>query len=125
VEDPEYPRADQVLVGLARVYMGRSELAKAAETLDEAEKLKPDNPDLYYHRGQLEGLRKDYASAARNLEKSTELDPENAYTHYYAGLAYSQIKRPDKMVEHFRFFLKLAPEAPEAAKVRALLRGIR
>ena len=53
------------------------------------------------------------------------MNPENPYAHYYAGLAYNQIKRPDKMLEHFRTFLKLAPEAPEAPKVRALLRGIR
>jgi tetratricopeptide (TPR) repeat protein len=125
MEEPRRPRADQVLVGLARVHMGKEDLDKAAITLNEAEKLRADNPELHYHRGMLHARRKDYAGSAKSLERSIELNPENAYAYYYAGLAYNQIRRPDKMLEHFRTFLKLAPEAPEAAKVRALLRGIR
>ena len=40
------------------------------------------------------------------------------YFYYYAGLAYSNTKRPDKMVDSFNNFLRLEPKAPEAAGVR-------
>jgi len=127
-EDTNEPlrfRASAVHIGLARVYMEQKQLDKAADAFSRAEKIQPKNPDLYYYRGMLDAHRKDYAAAARDMDKAIELDPKRAEAYYYAGIAYNQIKKPDKMVERFQAFLKLAPDAPEAAKVKALLRSIR
>jgi tetratricopeptide (TPR) repeat protein len=119
------PRPEAIQVGLARAYMDQKELDKAGEALARADKMKPDDPDVYYYRGMLDAHRQDYAAAARDMDKTIELDPKRAHAYYYSGIAYNQIKRPDKMVERFQMFLKLAPDAPEAAKVRALLRVVR
>jgi tetratricopeptide (TPR) repeat protein len=119
------PKPEAIQVGLARAYMDQKELDKAGEALARAEKMRPDDPDVYYYRGMLDAHRQDYAAAARDMDKAIELDPKRAYAYYYSGIAYNQIKRPDKMVERFQMFLKLAPDAPEAAKVRALLRVVR
>jgi cytochrome c-type biogenesis protein CcmH/NrfG len=117
--------ADNIQIALARAYMGQNQLSNAEAALSRAEKIRRSNPDLYFYRGVLDAHRKDYAASAHDMDKTIEMDPKRAEAYYYAGIAYNQIKQPDKMVERFQSFLKLAPDAPEAAKVKALLRGIR
>jgi len=51
-------------------------------------------------------------------------DPGDPYPYYYAGLAYSRLKRPDRMVDRYQRFIKMKPDAPEVSRIRALLRGI-
>lgn len=119
------PRIDMIRIGLARCFMERDRLAEAQAAVDEALRIKADNPEAYFYRGMLEARRKDYAASARSMDKAIELDPKNAYAYYYAGLAYNQIKRPDMVVQRLQAFLKLAPDAPEAPKVQSLLRSIR
>jgi len=121
----EVPTQDQIKIGLARAYMGQEQLDKARVALDEADAVNPDNAEVYYYRGVLAAHRKDYKAAAESLEKATKLAPDHAYAHYHAGLAYNILKRPDKMLEHFLAFLKLAPDAPEAQKVKTVLRSAR
>jgi tetratricopeptide (TPR) repeat protein len=117
--------ADDIQIALAQAYMGQNQLNKAEAALSRAENVRRSNPDLYFYRGMLDAHRKDYAASARDMDKTIEMDPKRAEAYYYAGIAYNQIKQPDKMVERFQSFLKLAPDAPEAAKVKALLRSIR
>jgi regulator of sirC expression with transglutaminase-like and TPR domain len=49
------------------------------------------------------------------------LDKNNAYAYYYAGLAYADSGNGAKAVDTLKYFLQLAPSAPEAAKVKALI----
>jgi tetratricopeptide (TPR) repeat protein len=118
-------RRDEIKIGLARAYMGQKLFDKARMALDDAQRIRTDNPDVYYYRGMLNSQQGNYAPAASDFEGAIKLNPKNAYAYYYAGLAYNKLKRPDKMVQHFETFLKLAPNAPEAGKVRALLSSIR
>jgi Tfp pilus assembly protein PilF len=62
--------------------------------------------------------------AEAELNEAIKRDPKHAYAHYYMGMAQSKLKRPDRMVMEYEMFLQLAPQAPEAARVRALLRSI-
>jgi len=119
------PRRDEIKIGLTRAYMGQKQFDKAKIPLDEAQQIRSDNPDVYHYRGMLDSQRGDYVAATSDFESAIKLNPKNAYAYYYAGLAYNKLKRPDKMVQHFETFLKLAPNAPEAGKVRALLSSIR
>jgi tetratricopeptide (TPR) repeat protein len=123
--DNSAPRRDDIKIGLARAYMGQKQFDKGRMALDEAQRIRSDSPDVYYYRGMLNSQQGDYAAAASDFESAIKLNPKNAYAYYYAGLAYNKLKRPDKMVQHFETFLKLAPNAPEAGKVRALLSSIR
>jgi len=124
-DPPRSPRPEEVQIGLARALMEQKELDRAAEALARAEQLNPQNADLYFYRGIYDAHRQDYAAAAADMDKAIELNPEKAYAYYYSGIAYNQIRKPDKMVQRFQMFLKLAPEAPEAAKVKTLLRAVR
>jgi tetratricopeptide (TPR) repeat protein len=117
--------ADQIKVGLARVQIERKQMDKALPLLDEAVSANPKNADAYYYRGVVRANRQDFKGAAADLDKVLEFTPNHAKAHYYDGLSYHRLGRPDKMVEHFQIFLKLAPNAPEAERVRSLLRSVR
>lgn len=97
----------------------------AIRALEAAAKADADHLRLPYAQGLVKVIRKDFAGAARDLERACELEPRNAYAHYYAGLAYNQVKRPDRMLSHFETFLRLAPSAPEAARVRSVMRTVK
>ena len=85
----------------------------------------PDQMFAHYQLGLAQAEKRAWTNAAAAFEKATTLDPTFAYAHYYAGLAYYQTKRVDKMAVFFERFLKLAPEAPEASAVQAIMRSIR
>lgn len=65
-----------------------------------------------------------YREAAEELEQAIRADPKDAYAHYYLGMANSRLKKKDLMIKHFQIFLELAPEAPEAERVRSLLKSL-
>ena len=119
------PSDAQLKIALGRAEMGQEKFTEAREVLEAAKEMAPDNAEAYFRLGELELNRKDYPAAVKELDRAVELEPGNAYAHYYAGIAYSNLKRPDKMIDHFQHFLKLAPDAPEAAKVQSLMRSLR
>jgi tetratricopeptide (TPR) repeat protein len=120
--DPNVPKARS---GLARAYIELRDWTSAQASINEALEKNASDADAYYCRGLLGAARGDFAAAAPDLEKAIQLDPSHAYAHYHAGIVYNRLKRPDMMARHFQAFLQLAPTAPEAGKVRDLLRAIR
>jgi tetratricopeptide (TPR) repeat protein len=111
-------------VGLARALMMQEKLDAANEELDQAATAVENNSELHRTRGMILLKRERYANAAGELKKAVEIDPKDAYAHYYYGMANSRLRKTDLMVKHFQIFLELAPEAPEAAKVRSLLKSL-
>jgi len=111
-------------LGLARAYMMQDKLKEALSELKSVEKQEENNPELYRSRGMILLKQNQFKDSAAQLSKAIELDPKDAYAHYYYAMANSRLKRPDLMIKHFQFFLELAPEAPEAEKVRSLLRSL-
>ena len=106
-------------LALARLYIEQKKLDEAEAALKDA------NPEeVQYIRGLLNFHRGRHQEAADDLEAYSSKNPEHAYAHYYAGLAYNGLKRPDKMLTHFELFLRLKPDAPEARKVRSVLRAV-
>ena len=116
---------DRVQVAMAAAAIERRDTDKALELLNKAAETNPDSAEAYHYRGMVKTQRKDFTGAVADLEKAIELDPARAYSHYYLGLAYNGVKRPDKMAEHLQMFLKLAPNAPDADKVRSVLKAFR
>ena len=119
------PTSDSIKVGLARVFIEKKDFDTAEETLKKAHEINTENADVPLYSGAVKVAKRSYAEAIKDLNEAIARKPDNAYAHYYAGLAYNGLKRPDKMVESFQTFLKLAPDAPEAERVRSLLRSVR
>ena len=119
------PDSADVQLAQAAAFASEKQYDKATELVDAAAAKQADHAELPYYRGMLAVLKKQYKEAVPQLETAIKQDAENAYAYYYAGLAYSNTKRPDKMVESFNNFLRLEPKAPEAAKVRSFLKSSR
>jgi len=65
--------------------------------------------------------KKQYREARTLLSRCLETDPAAARCHLMLGSTYAKLGEVDTGATHYRTFLKLAPNAPEAPKVRALL----
>jgi len=122
---PDNPNAH---LQLAVALFEQNKVAEAATELDAAAALAEGTPqeqaEYYRYRGSVAARQEKWPESVQALEKAIALDPKQPYNHYYIGVAYSKTKRPDKMVEHLQMFLKLAPNAPEAPKCKALLRAV-
>jgi tetratricopeptide (TPR) repeat protein len=113
----EIDRNDENKLALARLAVAQKNLDRAEELIKDAS-----GEELEYVRGIIHLHRDRHEEAAKDLESYLEKKPENAYAHYYAGLAYNGLRRPDKMLTHFEQFLRMRPDAPEARKVRAVMK---
>ena len=116
---------DKVQVAMAAAAIERRDTGKAMELLNKAVELNSESAEAYHYRGMVKTQQKDFQGGIADLEKAIELDPTRAYSHYYLGLAYNGVKRPDKMAEHLQAFLNMAPDAPDADKVRSVLKAFR
>lgn len=112
-------------LGLARIAIENKDLDTADALINQAAEMDGGNADIPFNRGLMKASRKEYAESVKDLELAIQKNPENAYAHYYAGLSYNAMKRPDKMIEHFQKFVKLAPDAPEKARVQSILKTVR
>ncbi len=124
LENAKAPGPDLQLA-LAAAYAGEKRYGEAERAIEAAAETKSDHDELPFYRGMLKVLKKQHRDAVGELEAAIQKDPENGYAYYYAGLAYSNTKRPDKMVTAFNNFLRLEPNSPEAPKVRSFLRSSR
>ncbi len=119
------PNSDSIKIGLARVFIETKQFDRAEAALREAGALDNDNAEVPLYRGAIKLAQRNYQGAVDDLNAALARKTDNAYAHYYAGLAWNGLRRPDKMMDSFQTFLKLAPGAPEAARVKSLLRTVR
>jgi tetratricopeptide (TPR) repeat protein len=63
--------------------------------------------------------------AITRMSAALAAKPNLAYAYYWRGQAYQRTKQVARMVDDYRHFLKLAPDAPEAPAVKVLLGGVR
>ncbi|KAK7039432.1 ADP/ATP carrier receptor, partial [Favolaschia claudopus] len=107
------PSFTQSLVKVASVHMEQGDPVKAFECFDEAIRQNTNDPDIYYHRGQVLFIMNEFADAAENYTKSTELDDTFVFSHIQ--LAVAQYKGGDlaKSMATFRRTLKAFPTRSE------------
>ncbi|KIY67018.1 mitochondrial outer membrane translocase receptor TOM70 [Cylindrobasidium torrendii FP15055 ss-10] len=107
------PGLTQSLVKLASVYMEQSEPEKAAQSFDDAQGMNPDDPDIYYHRGQVLFIMNQFSSAADNYTKSTELDDTFVFSHIQYAVAEYKQGNIGKSMAAFRRTLGAFPQRSE------------
>ena len=117
------PDSDAVRVTQARVFIQKQRFDEAEGLLREAGEINGENPEVYLYRGALRLAQRNYQAAVDELNGAISRRTDNPYAHYYSGLAWNGLRKPDKMIESFQTFLRVAPNAPEAARVKSLLRS--
>jgi tetratricopeptide (TPR) repeat protein len=115
------PDEFQIRIALARTYLELKQNEEALKNLEAANKIRANTVDVLVYRGAYYINKANLPQAIKELEKAMSMDDNNAYAHYYAGYAYLRSGNPSKAVEMFKSFLQLAPVAPEAIKVKALV----
>lgn len=68
--------------------------------------------------------QKKYDEAVEKMSAAIKVKTEQPYAYFWRGQAENGKKHVDKMVADFETFLRLAPKAPEAPTVRALLASL-
>jgi tetratricopeptide (TPR) repeat protein len=103
----------------SRVRLGQHAAAEAPAR--EALRLSAAHPVASAALGEALVTQGKLAQAIQQLTAVLEVDPRVPYAHYWRGQAYHRTRQIARMVEDYEAFLRLAPGAPEAPAVRALL----
>jgi tetratricopeptide (TPR) repeat protein len=93
--------SEQPYVNLGNLLMEQGQATEAAEPLEKAVALAPNNAfchlslGVYYHKvGRLD-------NAQRELQRATQLEPENAVAHYQLGRVYKDLHAMDRAQAEF------------------------
>ncbi len=114
----------QYYLGVAQQGLGQYGAAMA--TLGKARKLDPENPLPVYQLGLTRALeQKHWQEAVDLLTEAIDMNPGIAYAYFYRGQAASRIKRNDLLIADLERFIKLAPDAPEAAIAARIVASVR
>ncbi|KAJ7640366.1 hypothetical protein DFH06DRAFT_1137820 [Mycena polygramma] len=107
------PSFTQSLVKVASVHMEQGDPAKAFECFDEAIRQNADDPDIYYHRGQVLFIMSEFPDAAENYTKSSELDEQFVFSHIQLAVAQYKSGNLANSMATFRRTLKAFPTRSE------------
>jgi tetratricopeptide (TPR) repeat protein len=67
----------------------------------------------------------DTAGAIGDLTQVVAIEPDRALAHYYLGLCYTNSSKPAEAKTHLQRFLELAPDDPNAAGAREMLKYLK
>ncbi|KAI0631511.1 hypothetical protein C8Q77DRAFT_1127285 [Trametes polyzona] len=107
------PSLTQTWVKIASVYMEQGDPKKTFECFEDAIKQNPNDPDIYYHRGQVLFIMNEFAGAAENYTKSTELDDKFVFSHIQLAVAQYKSGNLANSMATFRRTLKAFPDRSE------------
>jgi ABC transport system ATP-binding/permease protein len=105
---------------------GEVKLAQASKpaNLDAAEVRPPpadEDAQKLYDQGTSLYRKGQFADAASTLNQCLRIDPSFAKCHMVLGSTYAKLREPELGAQHYRRFVQLAPNDPDAAKVKLLL----
>lgn len=122
--DPGFARA---YAGLALVYTrdavdgwdltAGDALARAAELTEQARRLDPTVPQIYFVQGQIELFRRNYQAAIRNAEKAIEIKPNYADAHALLAWILHFAGRPGDGLASIERAVRLNPRVPAVYRV--------
>jgi import receptor subunit TOM70 len=107
------PSFTQSLVKLASVYMEEGNNAQALKCFEDAIEINENDPDVYYHRGQVFFITNDFSSAATNYTKSTSLDSTFVFSHIQLAVAQYKMGNVQNSMATFRRTLTAFPTRGE------------
>lgn len=108
----EFPSSYSLLIDEANIYYKAGDNAKFKERLEEAIRLNPTEPTLYYNVGVMNMDQKNIDEAIKNFEKAIELKPDYADAYNNIGAAIIEkaaaiIEEMNKSLSDFKKYDKL------------------
>jgi len=81
--------------------------------------------DMHYNLGVLHSQHRNYEAAEQAYRKALELDAQDADSHFNLGVIYDDfLEKKEKAVHHYREFLRIKPDSPDAKRVRGWIQNI-
>ncbi|KAJ3391876.1 TOM (translocase of outer membrane) complex component [Entophlyctis sp. JEL0112] len=108
------PKNMNSLIKRASIFMERQDLESALRAYEKAESVSKNDPDLYYHRGQVRFLTGDITAAISDYTRSLQLDNDFVYAHIQ--LAVAQYKNGEQSLSLDTFSKALA-KFPQSAEI--------
>ncbi len=94
---------------------------EAAATLERARSLRPGDSTILYQLGVTRFYQDQFQAAFDRLSEALDKNSGIAYAYYYRGLAAAKLERKDLLFNDLDRFVKMAPDAPEAATAKQIL----
>ncbi|KAG6852886.1 hypothetical protein C0991_008371 [Blastosporella zonata] len=107
------PSFTQSIVKLASVHMEQGDALGAFKCFDDAIKYDENDPDIYYHRGQVFFIMNEFEKAAENYTKSTELDSNFVFSHIQLAVAQYKNGKTEQSKKTFDQTLQAFPDRSE------------
>ncbi|KAL4066371.1 hypothetical protein V8B97DRAFT_2066284 [Scleroderma yunnanense] len=107
------PTLTQSLVKLASVHMEEGDNKRAFASFEQAIEVDPSDPDVYYHRGQVDFITNDFTAAAENYTKSTSLDSTFVFSHIQLAVAQYKMGNIANSMATFRRTMTAFPNRAE------------
>jgi tetratricopeptide (TPR) repeat protein len=106
-ETASYPKDASAWMWLGVVCLAQNSPEDAAEALDKAARLKPDDQDILYHRGRAHLL-----VSKNSYAQMFKLDPNSWLVHRVMAQASSEAERHTDAIAEYEVAIKLAPKQP-------------
>ena len=113
------PQASGLYNKLALVYLGDKNYSDAANALEQALQLEPDNDTFYNNQGLLKYQQGQYDEAIESYEKSIAINNKVASRFMNLGLAYFMSKKYRKAADAYEKALILEPHNEEFKRLLA------
>jgi tetratricopeptide (TPR) repeat protein len=110
-------------LGASQVYL--KQYGDARTNLDKALANGFDEVMVNYYTGLSFAFEQNWQKAKEALDRVLAKDERFAYAYFYRGMVWEKLGRKDNMLVDMDQFVKLAPDAPDAGKAKALLAAAR
>lgn len=120
------PEDQGTLLAYGRALLELRRTAEAEEQFRKALKHSAASPSAHLYLGVILLSRRELEEAERELKAAAETGGgEVVRAHYYLGGLYWELKQYKRAADELETYLKLAPAAPDAARLRETIKGLR
>lgn len=107
------PSLTQSFIKRASMHLELGNKDAASEDFEKAEQQNNDDPDIYYHRAQLNFILGDFAEAAKDYQKSIDLDKDFIFSHIQLGVTQYKMGSIASSMATFRRCIKNFDKVPD------------
>lgn len=100
LEERQKKAGMQYEIGVAELNRGR--FTEAFEAFEEARKIYPDDPNVYWGLGLIYLQQKQYKTAIAEFHRALQLDPNFTEVHNSLGTTYAQLHKWDEAIMEYR-----------------------
>ncbi len=96
-----------------------ADIIERLAALDRQIEQTPQSSELYFKRGELHRLHRDWPAARADYDRGAQLDPDNPAVHYYRGRMWLEAGDPARARPLLDRFIAARPDHADARLIRA------